>query len=116
MASRRAAGAKNEGEPPNVAGALFDVGTLGGTDTLYARLLQADGTLTGWQSFTVIAPPDHAPVVTAPNAAIATGHSVAASSLFSVTDADGDTITEYALYDATGSGHFVVNGAPHSAN
>src|SRR5665647_3470286 len=40
--------------------------------------------------------------------------SPSASSLFGVTDADGDTITTYALYDATGNGHFVVNGVTQS--
>ena len=32
--------------PANVANTVFDVGTLGGSDTLYARLLEDNGTLT----------------------------------------------------------------------
>ena len=32
--------------PADVAGTVFNVGTLGGTDTLWARLLQTDGQLT----------------------------------------------------------------------
>ena len=39
--------------PANVANTVFDAGTLGGTDTLAARLLQDNGTLTAWQEFTV---------------------------------------------------------------
>ena len=39
--------------PANVANTVFDAGTLGGTDTLAARLLQDNGTLTPWQEFTV---------------------------------------------------------------
>ncbi len=93
--------------PTQLAQTVYQSGS--GSDQLYARAY--DGVLwSTWQPFTVTAPPDHAPVVTASNAAVATGHSVAASSLFSVTDADGDTMTEYALYDATGSGHFVISG------
>ena len=39
--------------PANVANTVFDAGTAGGTDTLWARLLQNDGTLTPWQQFNV---------------------------------------------------------------
>ena len=57
--------------------------------------------------------PNHAPVVTIPSANVAAsaGQVIAASSLFSVSDADNDVLTYY-LYDATANGgHFVVNGA-----
>ncbi|MBX4340964.1 hypothetical protein K4G93_22815, partial [Mycobacterium tuberculosis] len=37
--------------------------------------------------------------------------SVAASGLFSATDQDHDAITQYALWDSNGNGHWVVNGA-----
>ena len=50
--------------PANVAGTVFDVGTLGGTDTLWARLLENDGTLTAWQQFSVTAPALTAPAPT----------------------------------------------------
>ncbi|MDA9431207.1 hypothetical protein XH88_05255, partial [Bradyrhizobium sp. CCBAU 51627] len=39
--------------PANVGTTVFDVGTAGGTDTLWAQLLQNDGSVTGWQKFTV---------------------------------------------------------------
>src|SRR5262249_14812005 len=39
--------------PANVANTVFDVGTLGGTDTLWAQLLQNNGQVTGWQKFSV---------------------------------------------------------------
>jgi hypothetical protein len=42
--------------PANVANTVFDEGTSGDTDTLMARLLQNNGTLTGWQKFTVVDP------------------------------------------------------------
>jgi len=38
--------------------------------------------------------------------------SVAASSLFTVSDLEGDSITSYDFYNATGSGHFVISGGP----
>ena len=41
---------------------------------------------------------------------------VAASSLFTATDPNGDTITTYALKDVTGNGHFVVNGVVQATN
>jgi Lipase (class 3) len=43
--------------PANFANTAFDVGALGGSDTLMARLIQDDGTATAWQSFIVSAPP-----------------------------------------------------------
>src|SRR6202008_548231 len=39
--------------PANVANTVFDAGTAGGTDTLWAQLQLNDGTVTGWQSFSV---------------------------------------------------------------
>jgi hypothetical protein len=56
------------------------------------------------------------PVVTASNQTVAPGASVAAASLFSVTDPQGYAITEYAFEDLTGNGHFVVNGVAQPAN
>ena len=59
---------------------------------------------------------DRAPVVTASNVTLSVGHtSVAASSLFSATDPDGNAITTYAFED-TGSGHFVLNGVVEPNN
>jgi microcystin-dependent protein len=42
--------------PANVANTVFDAGTSAGTDTLWARLLQDNGTLTSWMPFTVTVP------------------------------------------------------------
>ena len=44
---------------------------------------------------------------------------IAASSLFSVSDADGDAITKYQFWDSTSdplSGHFVVGGVAQGTN
>jgi hypothetical protein len=89
----------------------FLAGPNGSSDHIYV------GTFDGSQegpvaSFDVTAPSDTPPVVTASNFQMASGQSsVAASSLFTASDPDGDTITRYAVFDATpGSGHFVVDG------
>jgi hypothetical protein len=61
---------------------------------------------------------NHAPVVTVPSANVAAsaGQSLPVSSLFSATDADGDTLSYY-LYEgsAANTGHFVVNGTVEPA-
>src|SRR5258708_11705236 len=82
-----------------------------GTDQLYVRA--NDGTLwSSWQPF--MAGPT-APVVTAANAAIATGQSVGASNLFTASDPDGDTLTKYEFYDATGNRHFTMGATASDA-
>ncbi|MCS3446158.1 MULTISPECIES: beta strand repeat-containing protein [Bradyrhizobium] len=85
-------------------------------DTLYIRA--NDGTLWGgWKAFTATPGPDRAPVVTAPNlTGIHLQQSVSATSIFTATDPDGDTITQYALWDTGGNGHWVVNGVAQAAN
>jgi hypothetical protein len=101
----------------NLSQVSYVFGPTGSTpDTLYIRA--NDGTLwSTWQGFTATPGLDHAPVVTAPNVAATHGEtSIAASSLFTTTDADNDTITQYAFYDATGNGHWVVNGVVQAAN
>src|SRR5262249_10535503 len=48
------------------------------------------------------APPvNHAPVVSTSNRSVPHGQSVALSTLFSVSDVDGDAITKYQLWDST---------------
>ena len=60
---------------------------------------------------------NHPPVVTVANVTATVGQSFAASSLFSVTDADGDIITKYQFYDGpVGTGHFTVNGVAEGIN
>src|SRR5205814_1915008 len=68
-----------------------------GTDNLYVRAF--DGTAwssdngVGWTPFHVSGPVNHAPVITAPDVAATAGHTLLqASSLFSVSDSDGDSM------------------------
>lgn len=42
--------------PANVASMVFDEGTTGNTDTLWAQLLLSNNTVTGWAKFTVVDP------------------------------------------------------------
>ncbi|TWC06727.1 autotransporter passenger strand-loop-strand repeat protein [Bradyrhizobium macuxiense] len=85
------------------------------SDTLYVRA--NDGSKwSSWTAFTATPGPDHAPVVTAANVSGIHDHSIAATGLFSVTDADSDTMTQYAFWDTGGNGHFVVNGVVQAAD
>ena len=57
---------------------------------------------------------DRAPVTAASDVTTSAGHSLAVSSLFTASDADGDTIQAYQVSDTTaGAGHFVVDGVAH---
>jgi archaeosine-15-forming tRNA-guanine transglycosylase len=86
-----------------------------GSDQISIRA--SDGTLwSAWQTATVTAPVDQAPVVTASNKWMLRNQSIAASSLFTATDPDGDAITTYALMDPTRYGYFVVNGVIQPSN
>ncbi|MGY3532824.1 hypothetical protein [Bradyrhizobium sp. USDA 4452] len=101
--------------PAQLASTSFQSGS--GSDDLWVRA--NDGTTWGaWKEFHVNAPIDHAPVVNAPDVTATHGQDIAASSLFTVSDADNDTITNYQFWDSTtdpASGHFVVAGVTQPA-
>ena len=66
-----------------------------------------------WKEFHVNAPVNHAPVAAASNFTATHNQNIAASSLFSASDPDGEAITKYQFWDSTAnalSGHFVVGG------
>jgi VCBS repeat-containing protein len=95
-----------------LAQTTFMPGPRGSSDHIYVGAF--DGAQEGPAvSFDVRAPVDTAPVVTASNVQLTSGQtSVAASSLFTASDSDGDAITQYAIFDATsGSGYFQVGNA-----
>jgi serralysin len=82
-----------------------------GADALSVRAFDGKA-WSDWTFFHVTAP-DQPPVVTPRNVSAGQNVSLAASSLFSVTDADHDPITAYQFFDnsaASNSGHFIVNG------
>jgi putative phosphoesterase len=67
-----------------------------GTDTLWVRA--NDGTAWGaWKAFHVNAPVDHAPIVATSDFTATHNQNIAASSLFSATDADNDALTVTAI-------------------
>src|SRR5262249_31174677 len=88
-----------------------------GADTLWVKAY--DGFVWGsWShSFTITAPIDAGPVVTVSNLTATHGQSFAASSLFTASDPDGDTLSKYAFWDTgSGGGHFVLNGVVQPTN
>ena len=93
-----------------LAQTTFQTGTT--ADDLWVQVF--DGTVwSDWKEFHLTPPVNHAPVVTVADQSVAKNASLAASSLFSVSDADGDAMTRYTFWDSTAdatSGHFVVNG------
>ena len=104
--------------PANVAGTVFDVGTMGGTDTLWAQLLETNGTLSGWQQFTVTAPVARTPTVAVTSDPTATrGQTLSLSSLVTISDPDSVGYQKLELWDSNGTvagGQFVVNGVPQT--
>ena len=99
--------------PANFANTVYDVGTAGGTDTIYATL-DVNGTYSAWQQFTVTAPvvlPPTLSVTSDPNAT--RGQTLALSNLVTILNPDNASYTQLELEDAPGTvtgGQFVVNG------
>jgi hypothetical protein len=98
-----------------LAQTTFVAGANGTSDDIYVEAFDGQA-YSGWNAHVNVAvAPNHAPTVSLPSGAsvaAGAGQSLQASSLFSGSDADGDTLTYY-LYDGTAaasSGHFVVNG------
>jgi VCBS repeat-containing protein len=86
-----------------------------GTDTVQMRAY--DGIVwSAWSAaFTVTAPVDTGPIVTVSNVTLSQSL-VAASSLFTASDPDGGTITEYEFWDnGGGGGHFLLNDVAQTA-
>ncbi len=105
------------------AAQLADLDYVGGTDpgTEQVWVRASDGLEWGawksWNMTTALHIPNAAPVATAETATAIVGQSVAAASLFSVTDADGDAVAAYQFWDSTaGNGHFSVNGMAQGVN
>lgn len=95
----------------------FVSGALGSVDSL--TINSFDGA--DWGNSTslhVSAPVNHAPVFTASDVVSSNGHSIAASTLFSAADSDGDAVTLYGFMDGNSgasSGHFTFNGVTQAA-
>lgn len=96
----------------DLATTRYVAGTVPGSETLTVEA--SDGSAFGiGSSFDLMTRgPNRAPVVTptASTQGVKIGGSVAVSSLFTVNDADGDTITQYRLTDTSRGGYFEING------
>jgi hypothetical protein len=110
----------DQAELVNISVTAAELGTTqfvlgGGSDVLWVQAY--DGTTwSAWKSFTVFPPRNNAPVVAINGASLSPAHgtaTIAASSFFSVNDADGDTITQYRFFDGNaGNGRLELNGTP----
>ncbi|MHC2251103.1 hypothetical protein ACVILK_000795 [Bradyrhizobium embrapense] len=75
-----------------------------------------DGSMwSAWKSFTATAT-NQAPTVSVANVVTVSGQTFAVTNLFSATDADGDAITKYALWDSNSNGHWSINGTSQPVN
>src|SRR6185437_6896225 len=101
--------------PANVANTVFDPGTTAGTDTLWARLLENDGTLTQWQQFSVTVPN---PTLRVSSIGSATaGQAINLSSLVTISDPGNVGYHTLQLWDSDGTaagGEFLINGVAQS--
>jgi uncharacterized delta-60 repeat protein len=109
----RVSGKKVTVSAADLSSMRYVAGEVSGSETL--SIQASDGTAYGAKaSFGVQSRgPNRTPVVTPGTSTqnVSIGSSVAVSSLFAVSDADGDTITQYRLTDGgTGGGYFELNG------
>jgi Cadherin-like len=103
-----------------LAQTTFVAGANGTSDDLYVEVFDGH-TYSGWNAHVNVSVAQNTgPQVSLPSGSIVgttAGHSLLASSLFSGSDNDGDTLTYY-LYDnspAANSGHFMVGGTTVAA-
>jgi hypothetical protein len=96
----------------NVTNTVFDAGTSGGSDTLWAQLVQNDGSQSGWMQFSVTVP---TPTLSVNNYNSATpGQVISLSNLLTITDPGNVGYQQLELWDSNGTpatGQFMVNGA-----
>jgi Ca2+-binding RTX toxin-like protein len=103
----------------DLAGTEYVGGASGGTERVWVRVSDSLewGAWKPWNMTTALHIPNAAPVVTASDSTLLLGQSIGAGSLFSVTDADSDPITQYELWDSTNAGgHFTVYGVEQGVN
>ncbi len=90
-------------------------GSLGGTDTLQVQVY--DGSNWSAAANVSVNTINHAPIVAAIAPTSGTNQTIAFSSLFNVSDGDGDAITQYRITDASAGGsHLLLNGVQQAEN
>ncbi|MBW7900131.1 MAG: hypothetical protein H3C26_01520 [Rhodocyclaceae bacterium] len=112
------AGANISVAADQLADLRYVAGNATATERLWARV--SDGTTwSDWMPWQMTSAPhltNEAPVVMANDGATGLGTTVAAATLFSVSDADGDVPTRYEFWDdGQGGGRFVLNGVDQVA-
>jgi hypothetical protein len=86
----------------------------GGDDDVWVRVSDRAAT-SQWLDIHITGPVNHAPTVTASDVSLGRGATVAAGSLFTASDADGDPLT-YTLWQAPGGGgQLLLNGVAQAA-
>ncbi len=81
-----------------------------GSDTIWMRAYDGIG-WSSWGKLSITTSQTNtAPTVTGGSSTISLGSTVSAASLFTVSDADGQTPTKYELWDNAGAGHFSKAG------
>jgi hypothetical protein len=95
----------------NSAHVVFDAGAAAGTDTLWAQLQLNDGSVTGWQPFTVTVPEASLSVHSVANAT--KGQIINLSTLVTISDPGNVGYQQLELWDSNGTaagGRFVIGG------
>ncbi len=113
----QAAGAWIVVSAANLANLSYVGGTGVGSETIYVEA----STMTAWSSAYALTASttgvNHAPVIAGQTVTVGKNQSIAASTMIkTVSDADGDTITQYAFWDnGAGGGHFVLSGVTQTS-
>ncbi len=103
--------------PSQLATTWIQGGASNGTDTLQVQVFDGFAWSTAKTITVITHPVNHPPVVAAAFTNYGLNQTIAASSIFKVTDADGDAITQYRLTDATAGGaHLTLNGVTQADN
>ncbi|MDA5193991.1 putative Ig domain-containing protein [Govanella unica] len=91
---------------------VWVVGQGGQTEDLWMRVQMGDGELGSWMSAWVSSSGlNHAPVIASENASIDVGAIISAHDLFTVTDQDGDAMSQYQLWSSDmANGHWSIDG------
>jgi len=105
---------------PQLGQTSFVAGRI--SDNLQVRAFDgsswSDADNAAWAPFSVNVPANTAPALSTQTVNAMHGRTLALTSLFQVSDADGDTMTKYQLWDSSrdpNSGHFVINGVAQAA-
>jgi hypothetical protein len=91
-------------------------GSANGTDTLQVQVYDGYSWSVAQDISVVTRSAEHLPVVTAATTSLDANQTVDASSIFNVTDADGDSITQYRVTDVSGGAHLLLNGVVQAEN